>query len=98
MATRKKLSELTPIERSDRIMKHSTWDEAEQAGIEILARCMAKRVYAEGKGVNYMTDLLNRICIRADEWKKDHTFELACAKLKYEKEKESMNLKNEKAK
>ena len=92
MAKRKKLSELTPIERSDRIMKHTTWDEAEEAGIEILARCMAKRIYAEGKGVNYMTDLLNRICIRADEWKKDHTFELACAKSGYEKEqKEKQN-------
>ena len=86
MATRKKLSEMTPIERTDRIMNHSTWDEAEEAGIEILARCMAKRVYAEGKGINYMTDLLNRICTRADEWAKKHSFELACAKRGYEEE------------
>ena len=86
MATRKKLSEMTPIERTDRIMKHSTWDEAEEAGIEILARCMAKRVYAEGKGINYMTDLLNRICTRADEWAKENSFELASAKGGYERQ------------
>jgi len=94
MATRKKLSEMTPIERTDRIMNHSTWDEAEEAGIEILARCMAKRVYAEGKGINYMTDLLNRICTRADEWAKENSFKLACAKRGYEEQQKKNNNEN----
>ena len=97
MAPRKKLSDMTPVERSDRIFKHSTWDEAEEAGVEILARCMAKRIYAEGKGINYMTDLLNRICKRADEWAKDHTFELSLAKSGYEQEqREKQNDNNNK--
>ena len=92
---RKKYSEMTIVELADRLLKGRTWEEAEEVGVEILARCMAKRVYAEGKGINYMTDLLNRICTHADEWAEKHSFELACAKGGYEQKQKEKDNKNE---
>jgi len=65
---RKKKSEMTPIELMDQALKGRTWDEAEAAAVEVLARCMAIRVYREGKGVEYFNDLMTRIATRADEW------------------------------
>lgn len=69
---RKKLSEMTPVERADRLMKGTTWDEAEQIGVEILARCMALHVYARKEGTEYMEKLMLKLLLkttnRADEW------------------------------
>ena len=73
---------MTPIERVDQRMKGLSWDEAEEVGIEILARCTALHVYARKEDGKYLaklgdklsikTDeimsLLERICIRGDEW------------------------------
>lgn len=63
---------MTPIEKMERIMKHSTWDEAEQIGIEILARCMALHIYARKEGGEYIEKLamklMLKISTRADEW------------------------------
>lgn len=68
---RKKRSEMTPMERMEYIMKESTWEDAEEVGIEILARCCALHVYAR-KEKDYILDLsmklTERICRRADEW------------------------------
>lgn len=78
---RKKLSEMTPIERVDKCMKGMSWDEAEDAGVEILARCMALHVYGRKEGSEYFQHLLLRICERGDQWahEDNNPFILACA-------------------
>ena len=78
---RKKLSEMTPIERVDQRMKGMTWDESEDVGVEILARVLALHVYARKEGDEYLKKLTRRICERADEWAHEpgHTTILAFA-------------------
>ena len=41
---RKKLSEMTPYERVDSRMKGMSWEEAEDVGVEILAKCLALHI------------------------------------------------------
>lgn len=84
---RKKLSEMTPIERVDRALNGTTWDEAEQAGIEILARCFALHIYARKEGAEYMNDIMKRICERGDEWAHEpgNTGRLAFAAVAHER-------------
>ena len=78
---RKKMSELTPKERADRILKHASWEDAEDAGVEILARCMAFRVFVKGDK-ECIVRVVGRICDRADEWAKNEgTFYLAAARV-----------------
>ena len=79
---RKKLSELTPIEKSDRILKGSTWEEAEEAGVEIFARCLSVHVYVrEEKAEDYLEHILKRICERAYEWKNENAGDLAMTRV-----------------
>ena len=59
---------MTPVELVDQALKGRTWDEAETAGVEILARCMALHVYARKDGDEYFKDIMHRVCTRADEW------------------------------
>ena len=86
---RKKLSEMTYVERVDRALKDASWDQAEEAGIEILARCMALHTYAREED-KYLLELSEEICKRADEWAHDgnHPAILAFASMGYKKEKE----------
>ena len=65
---RKKLSEMTPIEKVEQRMKGMTWEEAEDVGVEILARCMALHAYARKDGEEYLPHLMKRICKRGDKW------------------------------
>ena len=69
---RKKRSEMTARERQEYILNGATWEEAEEVGIEILARCMALHCYAIKDGETYykktFNKLIERICKRADEW------------------------------
>lgn len=76
---RKKLSDMTPIERVDRRMKGMTWEEAEDVGVEILARCLSLHVHVRKDGEEYIDLLLKRLLERATEWTKEHSFELAAA-------------------
>lgn len=87
---RKKLSEMTYVERVDRALKDASWDQAEEAGIEILARCMALHTYAREEGGEYLADLMERILKRAVQWAHEgsHPTILAFASMGYEKEKE----------
>jgi hypothetical protein len=87
---RKKLSEMTYVERVDRALKDASWDQAEEAGIEILARCMALHAYARNEGEKHLLELTKRICKRADEWAHEgnHPTILAFASMGYKKEKE----------
>lgn len=65
---RKKRAEMSPMERMDWIMDGATWDDAEEVGIEMLARCMALHVYARKDGEEYFRDVMKRIMKRADAW------------------------------
>ena len=71
MAQRKKLAEMTPIERMNKLMKGLSWDEAEEAGIGICARCFAFHVYAKEDGGKWFETLMEKIANRADEWAKN---------------------------
>lgn len=86
---RKKLSEMTYVERVDRALKDASWDQAEEAGIEILARCMALHTYAREED-KYLLELSEKICKRADEWAHEgnHPTILAFASMGYKKEKD----------
>lgn len=86
--SRKKLSEMSPIERSDRILQGLSWDEAEEVGTEILARCVALHVYARKDGDEYIMPLFERIVKRADEWAAKNSWRLACAAVAHKREKE----------
>lgn len=77
---RKKKSEMTPVELVDQALKGRTWEEAEEAGVEILARCMAFHAYAKKDGEEYYMNIVKRICLRADAWAKDNAFMLGCAR------------------
>lgn len=63
---------MTPIERMNKMMEGLSWDEAEEVGIEILARCAAMHVYAKKEEEDYIVNLsmslTERICRRADGW------------------------------
>lgn len=59
---------MTTKERMEWIMTGATLDEAEDVGVEMLARCMALHVYANKEGADYMNALFERIVKRADEW------------------------------
>ena len=77
--SRKKLSDMTPIERVDQRMKGMTWEEAEDVGVEILARCMSLHIHVRKDGEEYIDHLLKRMLERTMEWTKEHSFELAVA-------------------
>lgn len=65
---RKKKSEMTPIELVDQALKGRTWEEAEEAGVEILARCIALHIYARKADITYLNELMERLIKRADAW------------------------------
>lgn len=93
---RKKLSEMTPLERTDKILKGASWEEAEEAGVEILARCMALHVYARKDGETFFKDIMHRIAVRGDQWAHEGnnpTFlAFAAVGYKYEKEQQAKKL------
>lgn len=76
---RKKLSEMTPIERVEERMKGMTWEEAEDVGVEILARCLASHVHIHKDGEEYLDKIMKRVCTRCVEWSQDNAHVLAAA-------------------
>lgn len=84
----KRLKDMTPIERVDQRMKDMTWEEAEDVGVEIMARCLALHVYARRDGPDYWKRTFKRIIERAQEWKDEgnNSTILAWAAIAYEKE------------
>lgn len=92
MVQRKKRAELNPRELSDRMLKGRTWDEAEETGIEILARCSALHIYARKEGYEYMEHLMRRICERGDEWAHEpgNPMVLALASVGHKREQKGM--------
>ena len=88
---RKKLSEMTPYERVDSRMKGMSWEEAEDVGVEILARCIALHLFAREDIEEYLPKLFKRIRVRACEWARtEGSFPLAMAKsaVRHQKEME----------
>lgn len=78
---------MTLMERVDRQLEGSSWDEAEEIGIEILGRCTALHVYARKEGGDYLMNLLRRICKAADKWAHEgnHSWILAFASMGHKK-------------
>jgi len=93
---RKKLSEMTCLERADKILGGRTLEEAEEAGVEILARCMALHVYARKDGEEWFKDVMRRIAERGDQWAHEgnHPTLLAFAAVGYKYEKEQQAKKS----
>ena len=77
----KKLSDMTPVERIDKVLKDVTWDGAEEAGIEILARCVAFHCYVKDDGEEYYKRIMLSIAERSADWAKEHSTCLALAKV-----------------
>lgn len=87
--TRKKLSDMTPMERVDRTMKGASWEDAENVGIEILARCISFNYFVNKGGKGYMEKLFARLGNRVQTWTDEHATQLAMgtvAKERQEKE------------
>lgn len=90
---RKKLSEMTPYERVDSRMKGMSWEEAEDVGVEILARCIALHIFAREDADEYASKLSKRLFDRALEWARtEGSFPLAMAKsaVRHQKEMEEI--------
>ena len=80
----KKRADMTPMERMEFIMVGSSWDDADEVGVEILARCMALQTYARNNGKPYFESLMTRICKRADEWVHENNNMVRLAMIKEE--------------
>ena len=90
---KKKLAEMTPIERMNKLMNGLSWEEAEEVGVEILARCAALHIFAREDVDEYMPKLFERVFVRAFEWAKtEGSFPLAMAKsaVRHQKEMEEI--------
>ena len=84
--SRKKMSEMTPIERVDRVMKGVSWEDAENVGIEILARCISFNYFVNKGGKGYMEKLFARLGDRVQTWTDEHTTQLAMGRVAKERQ------------
>ena len=84
--SRKKISEMTPIERVDRVMKGASWEDAENVGIEILARCISFNYFVNKGGKGYMEKLFARLGDRVQTWTDAHATELAMGRVAKERQ------------
>lgn len=101
MAKRKKVSEMTPYERVDSRMKGMSWEEAEDVGVEILAKCLALHIFAREDVDEYMPKLFKRVVDRSFEWARtEGSFSLAMAKsaVRHQKEMEDIEKRVKKGK
>jgi hypothetical protein len=78
---RKKMSEMTPIERVERVMKGVSWEDAENVGIEILARCISFNFFVNKGGEGYMEKLFARLGDRVQTWTDAHATQLAIGRV-----------------
>lgn len=83
---RKKMSELTPMERVDRVMKGASWEDAENVGIEILARCISFNYFVNKGGKGYMEKLFARLGDRVQTWTDAHATQLAIGRVAKERQ------------
>ena len=73
----KKLAEMTPWERVQSRMKGLSNEQAEEIAVKILAQIVAKHVWIEKDGEEYIPALMKKICEAADEYSQEHSWELA---------------------
>lgn len=85
---KKKLAEMTPIERMNKLMKGLSWEEAEEVGAEILARCLARHKHVLKDEDKFMDNILEKICERCNEWSHEYSWELAIASVMSKRDKE----------
>lgn len=83
---RKKMSEMTPMERVDRVMKGASWEDAENVGIEILARCISFNYFVNKGGKGYMEKLFARLGDRVQTWTDAHATQLAIGRVAKERQ------------
>ena len=83
---RKKLSDMTPIERVDRVMKGASWEDAENVGIEILARCISFNFFVNKNGNEYMEKLFARLGDRVHMWTDAPATQLALGRVAKERQ------------
>lgn len=83
---RKKLSDMTPMERVDRAMKGVSWEDAEQVGIEILAHCISFNYFVNEGGREYMEKLFARLGDRVQTWINEHATQLAMGRVAKERQ------------
>ena len=83
---RKKLCDMTPIERVDRVMKDASREDAENVGIEILARCISFNYFVNKGGKGYMEKLFARLGDRVQTWTDDHATQLAIGRVAKERQ------------
>ena len=84
--SRKKISEMTPIERVDRVMKGASWEDAENVGIEILARCISFNYFVNKGGKENMEKLFARLGDRVQTWTDEHATQLAMGRVAKERQ------------
>lgn len=73
----KKLSEMTPWERVLPRLKGLSNEQAEEVAVKILAQIMAKHVWIKKDGEEYISSLMKKICVAADEYGQEHSMLLA---------------------
>ena len=76
------------MERVDQRMKGMTWDETEEVGIEILARCLTHHIFVAGDGEEFAESLPKRVAKRVREMVEEHRTAFALLRAK---EKEFMD-------
>lgn len=69
-------------------MNGLSWEEAEEVGVEILARCLARHKHVLNDEDKFMDDALEKICERCNEWSREHSWELAIASVMSKRDKE----------
>ena len=75
---RKKVSEMTPFERVGRVMDGLAWKDVEEVGMRTLGICIARRLYVlEEDEEKIVDDLIKGSFEKADEWRKNHSLDLA---------------------
>lgn len=87
---RKKLADMTPYKRVEERLVGLSNEEVEDIAIKMLAQTVAKAVYVRGDE-QYIMQLVKRICEKADEFAKSHSFEIAMGKVIYEQEQGKTN-------
>lgn len=67
-------------ERVERMMCGCSHEEAEQIAVGILAQLMAKAVWIDNNGEEFLLSISEKICQNADKWAQDHSKEIAIAR------------------
>lgn len=90
---RKKVADMTPIERVDRVMTGMTNEDAESVAVHILSQLIAKRVCIN-EDFDYMDEVYDKIMEGVKNYATEHVTELAISRVFLQKEKENEHIKD----